>query len=52
MFFVAYIQLITNLHVRLSSKQNRGKIHSFKNFVCYRKDKAAGTQCLPSPCDY
>ncbi len=22
-----------------------------KNVVCYRKDKAAGTQFLPSPCD-
>ncbi len=32
-------------------KQNRGKIHSLKNVVCYRKDKAAGTQFLPSPCD-
>ncbi len=48
MFFIAYIQLITNL--RPSSKQNRGKIHSLKNVVCYRKDKAAGRQLLPSPC--
>ncbi len=24
---------------------------SLKNAVCYRKDKAAGTQFLPSPCD-
>ncbi len=30
--------------------QNRGKIHSLKNAVCYRKDKADGTQFLPSPC--
>ncbi len=33
-------------------KQNRGKIHSLKNVVCYRKDKAAGTQFLPSPCEF
>ncbi len=48
MFFIAYIQLISNL--RPSNKQNRGKIHSLKNVVSYRKDKAAGTQFLPSPC--
>ncbi len=28
-----------------------GKIHSLKNVVCYRKDKAAGRQFLPSPCE-
>ncbi len=33
-------------------KQNRGKIHSLKNVVCYRKDKAVGTQFLPSPLWY
>ncbi len=49
MFFIAHVQLILNLAP--SSKQNRVKIHSFKNVVCYRKDKAAGTQFLPSPCD-
>ncbi len=49
MFFIAYIQLITNL--KPSGKQTRGKIHSLKNVVCYRKDKAAGTQFLPSPCE-
>ena len=27
------------------------KIYRYKNFVCYRKDKAAGTQFLPAPCD-
>ncbi len=41
---------LTNL--RPSSKQNRGQIHSLKNVVCYRKDKAAGTQFLPSPCEF
>ncbi len=28
-----------------------GKIHSLQNVVCYRKDKAAGMQFLPSPCE-
>ncbi len=36
---------------RPNIKQNRGKIYSLKNVVFYRKDKAAGTQFLPSPCD-
>ncbi len=49
MFFIAYNQLISN--PRPSNKQNRGKIHSPKNVVCYRKDKAAGTQFLSSPCE-
>ncbi len=40
-----------NTTFRPNIKQNRGKIHSLKNVVCYRKDKAAGTQFLPSPCE-
>ncbi len=43
-----YFASVSNLGP--SSKQNRGKIHSLKNVVCYRKDKASGTQFLPSPC--
>ena len=32
------------------TKENKGEIHSVKNVVCYRKDKADGTQFLPPPC--
>ncbi len=43
------IQLISSLTP--NTKQNRGKIHSHENVVCYRKDNPAGTQFLPSPCE-
>ncbi len=37
------------LGLKFEIKQNRCKIHSIKNVVCCRKDKAAGTQFLPCP---
>ncbi len=39
--------ILSECILTLFIKQNRGKIHSLKNAVCYRKDKAAGTQFLP-----
>ncbi len=38
-------------NIRPNTKQNRDKIHSHENVVCYRKDNPAGTHFLPSPCE-
>ncbi len=35
---------------RLNNRQNRGKIHSQKNVVCYRKDNPVCMEFLPFPC--